>query len=882
VTTIHEQLLASLAGRYAIDRELGRGGMATVYLAEDVRHRRKVALKVLHPELSAVLGPERFLKEIELTASLQHPHILPLFDSGSADGQLFYVMPFVEGETLRDRLTRETQLPVDDALRIAREVADALQYAHERHVIHRDIKPENILLQGGHALVADFGIALAVQQAGGQRMTQTGLSLGTPQYMAPEQAMGEKAVDARADVYALGAVTYEMLAGEPPFTGPTAQAIIARVLTSEAQPLTAQRRAVSPQVAAAVHRALEKLPADRWASAAEFSRALVADGSAASAWSRQPNARSRGGWRTRLREPLVLTLAALVLALAAALGVVARRGSSEEAFPLRVDWVVTGGAEGAAGASISADGHAVVYVGQSPSGRGTSLYLRRLDQLVSRLIPGSDNAASPVFSPDGKSVAFVAGRRRIVRIPIEGGSAVPLADVPDDGGIDWSPTGEIVAGAGVFQGLNGLSRVNAAGRESRSLTRVDTTRKELSHQYPRVLSDGRTVLFMIWYGTVERSELAATSLDDGKVVPLGIIGTRPLGVVDGQLVYVRADGVAMAVPFDVGSRRVTGAAVPVLDSIRMFGAQVGNAGAFLTPSGNLVFATGTLDRRLTWVERGSVGREALSERREFNSVRLSPDGRQAALGIGTGSGSNLWILDIGGGTLSPLTTNGLTRNPNWSPDGRRILYASTQGGRAGFWWQPADGSGPAVKAGDPRHNPWNADLSADGKTAVFNAVYDGTFNLETFSFDSAHEERDMAASPTATETWGRFSPDGRSIAYNSDESGRVEVYIRPFPEAGSRVQVSAGGGTRAIWAPDGKTLYYRDGTKVMAATLARDPALRVVSRAFVFDGPYAQDFDVSRDGTRFLMIESGSSGLRVVAIPNWRTELRQLTGARTR
>ncbi|HEU4723239.1 MAG TPA: serine/threonine-protein kinase, partial [Gemmatimonadaceae bacterium] len=196
-------LAAALADRYRITRELGAGGMATVYLAEDVRHHRRVAVKLLHPELSAVLGSERFLKEIELTAGLQHPHILPLFDSGSVDGQLYYVMPFVEGETLRARLERERQLPVRDAVRIAREVADALAYAHAHGVIHRDVKPENILLQGGHALVADFGIALAVQQAGGQRITQTGLSLGTPQYMAPEQATGEKSVDARADVYAL-------------------------------------------------------------------------------------------------------------------------------------------------------------------------------------------------------------------------------------------------------------------------------------------------------------------------------------------------------------------------------------------------------------------------------------------------------------------------------------------------------------------------------------------------------------------------------------------------------------------------------------------------------------------------------------------------------
>ncbi|HEY5087864.1 MAG TPA: serine/threonine-protein kinase, partial [Gemmatimonadaceae bacterium] len=216
MTDTVDRLAVALADRYRIERELGAGGMATVYLAEDVKHHRKVAIKVLHAELSAILGPERFLKEIELTANLQHPHILPLFDSGSADGLLFYVMPYVEGETLRGRLTREKQLPVVDSVRIATEVADALEYAHKRGVVHRDIKPENILLHDGRALVADFGIALAVEQAGGQRMTQTGLSLGTPQYMSPEQAMGERNVDARTDMYALGAVTYEMLVGEPP------------------------------------------------------------------------------------------------------------------------------------------------------------------------------------------------------------------------------------------------------------------------------------------------------------------------------------------------------------------------------------------------------------------------------------------------------------------------------------------------------------------------------------------------------------------------------------------------------------------------------------------------------------------------------------------
>ena len=273
------RLSASLADRYRVQRELGAGGMATVYLAHDLKHERDVAIKVLHPDLGETLGIERFLSEIRTTAKLQHPHILPLLDSGAADGLLFYVMPYVAGETLRGRLERERQLPLEDAIQIAREVADALGAAHALGIVHRDIKPENILLRAGHAMVADFGIALAVQQAGGSRLTQTGLSLGTPHYMSPEQAMGDRAVDARTDIYALGAVTYEMFTGEPPFTGATMQAVVAKVLTEQPQRLSAVRDSVPAHVEAAVNKALAKLPADRWTSAARFAEALVQTGS---------------------------------------------------------------------------------------------------------------------------------------------------------------------------------------------------------------------------------------------------------------------------------------------------------------------------------------------------------------------------------------------------------------------------------------------------------------------------------------------------------------------------------------------------------------------------------------------------------------------------
>ncbi len=272
------RLLTALSDRYTIERELGAGGMATVYLARDLKHERFVALKVLRPELGAVIGIERFLSEIRVTAGLQHPHILPLFDSGQAEGLIYYAMPHVEGETLRSRLDRERQLPIGEAVDITKAVGSALDYAHRRGVVHRDIKPENILFQDGQAVVADFGIALALTAAGGKRLTETGLSLGTPYYMSPEQAMGDRQVDARTDIYSLGCVLYEMLAGEPPYTGPTAQAVVARILTERPRELRLLRDRVPPALERAVAKSLARLPADRYVTAAKFSEALTAAG----------------------------------------------------------------------------------------------------------------------------------------------------------------------------------------------------------------------------------------------------------------------------------------------------------------------------------------------------------------------------------------------------------------------------------------------------------------------------------------------------------------------------------------------------------------------------------------------------------------------------
>jgi serine/threonine-protein kinase len=472
-----------------------------------------------------------------------------------------------------------------------------------------------------------------------------------------------------------------------------------------------------------------------------------------------------------------------------------------------------------------------------------------------------------------------------MKLSLDGGAAVPLGDVADWGGLSWSRSGDIVLGAGVDEGLQGLFRVKESGGPITPFTHVDPSRKDLSHQQPRVLSDGKTVLFTLWFGTAKQAQIAAASLDDGNVVPLGVAGVKALGVVDGQLVYLTADGAAMAVAFDVKSRRVSGTPMPVQDSIRVVGQSAQNGDAYLSDAGGLVFLRGNENRRLVWVDRRGGVRPAFEVLREFLQLRLSPDERYVAATVYNGANSDLWIIDLTAGTLTPLTTTGASRNPSWSPDGRRILYASTHGGSAELWWQPSDGSGPAVKAASPPRNPWNVDLSPDGQNIVFNALNQGTFNLESLSLSpaagSANALRVLAGSAVAAEGNGRFSPNGDWLAYDSDESGRFEIYVRSFSEGGGRVAISAGGGRRPIWSHDGKHLFYWEGNRMIDATVAFDPTPRVVARESLFEGRYENAFDVSKDG-RFLLIEPLESGLSLVIVPNWRTELRQLTSGSSR
>jgi serine/threonine-protein kinase len=421
-----ERLTSALSDRYEIDRELGQGGMATVYLADDAKHDRKVALKVLRPELAALIGAERFLNEIRVTANLQHPHILPLHDSGEADGFLFYVMPYVEGDTLREKIQREKQLGIDEAVDITKAVAAALDYAHRHDVIHRDIKPENVLIHDGQALVADFGIALAVSEAGGTRLTETGLSVGTPHYMSPEQAMGDRELDARSDVYSLGAMLYEMLAGDPPYTGSTAQAIVAKVITEKAPPVTTHRDTVPAHVAAAITKALSKLPADRFTSAADFAAALT-NPAFALPTTAAPGAPAdlavarRAQW-ARFAWPAVATVIA-GLALWGWLRPEPPTAVMRYGLALPPDQPLTDAFHPTF--AIAPDGSWTVYVG--PGDGGGQLWVKARDRYEATPLSGTVGAQGPVVSPDGEWIAFIAdGQLR--KVPAGGGSAITLTD----------------------------------------------------------------------------------------------------------------------------------------------------------------------------------------------------------------------------------------------------------------------------------------------------------------------------------------------------------------------------------------------------------------------------------------------------------------------
>ncbi|HEY9506745.1 MAG TPA: protein kinase [Gemmatimonadales bacterium] len=858
-----------------IEGELGQGGMATVYLAQDLRHEREVAIKVLHPDLGAVLGSERFLSEIKTTARLQHPHILPLLDSGAADGLLYYVMPYVRGETLRARLARERQLPMEDALRIAREVADALGAAHALGIIPRDIKPENILLQGGHALVADFGIALAVQHAGGARMTQTGLSLGTPQYMSPEQAMGERAVDARSDIYALGAVTYEMLTGDPPFTGATVQAIIAKALTERPVPPSTVRDTVPPAVEQAVLRALAKLPADRFGTAVEFVAALRADAPITTV-------RTALAPGEKVRRTAQLAFAGMMSAALFGLGgwLLGRSTGEAPAIAMSATRFVLDQRPGERTPviigkvfALSPDGSTMVYVA-SMGGRTQQLYRRRFDELESVAIPGTAGATDPAFSPDGKWLAFFTGAR-LVKLPLEGGTPFELAPVPGaiSRGLAWAGNGEIVFATNASTTLFVVSQDGGRVRE------LFKAKGSSGLRWPVALLDPDAVLFSSFSAVGDSVFVYAGSLRDGTAVQVNDEAYHPLGVLDGKLVYVARNGDVMAAPFDARARVTTAPGLRVASAVQM-SIGTGLAIATLSHGGDLLYRDGATASQLLYADAQGTTRTAVPDTMGFQTPRFSPDGRRVVVSVESSNRRTIWMLDRASGILSKFAGDEVatTRDrPEWSPDGRRVFYRLQAPRGNSIAVRTVDGgSETAVPAPHTAVN--ELVMSRDGATVLARVSSGFASSQDIWSWKLPDTVPYKVTDNLEFETGARFSPDGKWLAYSSETGGVREVFVAPFPGPGGRVQVSTGGGGLPIWSRDGRTLYYPQANRMVATTLSFTPDPAVTGRRILFEGDYSLDdalhapFDVGPDGT-FALVRPVRE-VRTVVIRGFRTEMR--------
>jgi hypothetical protein len=874
MTDVGARLGAELGERYRIERELGAGGMATVHLAHDVKHGRDVAIKVLHPDLTAALGAGRFLAEIRTTAKLQHPHILPLLDSGEAGGVLYYVMPVVTGESLRQRLDRERQLPIDDAVRIAREVGSALDYAHRQGVVHRDIKPENILLHDGSAMVADFGIALAVQSAGGQRMTQTGLSLGTPQYMSPEQAMGERAIDARSDIYSLAAVTYEMLTGEPPFTGATVQAVVAKVISAEPQPLTMVRRNVAPSLAAAVHRGLEKLPADRQASAAEFAAAVAGTtGVTSAAGVNRAQRVGRPGFRSALpwAAAAILSVGAFLIGRS-----LAPPDESDAGGPVMATLLPEDGDEWAGSGThlaISADGRHVVVV--SRRNRENALIIRSLDSLGSRRLANTAGAFYPFWSPDGSAIGFFV-EKELKKIDLKTGAVRTLCPAARPAGGTWGANGVIlfVPERGV-----GLHRVQASGPPCEKLA-VSAPPQALDGR-PHFLGDGRHFVtstdLAAWLGAVDGDSMRKlTDLQRMRSVVAGpdYLLFRPVGSPSRTIFAQR---------IDIKARKLMGEPVRILDGVP-------------NPSGHTVLAASNNGVLVARIEgEGGDGRLAgrfeksgtitdtvplHTVQRTFGLHSLSRDGRKMALG-----GWHIVLLDLAR-QVATVAARSPRDNPMqfpaWSPRDTAIAYVTSDSGRTIIETVDVRTSKVRELETIPRgRNVEISDWSADGRFIAYHyGAGGGSAWGEAWIHDVAEGKSRRVFEEDGEVSSPKIAPHGSLIAYQVAFAGSTPaIFLRPFPGPGVPVRVSPEGGVVPRWNADGSALfYYDDRFGVMTVSVNRDAsdisaprvALGVAtlrSVAPTFAGTFL--FDPTPDGKAFFGSVTRPQPINLTVVIDW-------------
>jgi len=848
-------------GPYEILEPIGKGGMGEVYRARDTRLNREVAVKV-----SAERFSERFEREARAIAALNHPNICHLYDVGPN----FLVMELVEGPTLAERI-KESAIPLEEALAIAGQIADALDAAHEKGVVHRDLKPGNIKVRpDGTVKVLDFGLA----KMGGtptvhgdhsptltMGQTEAGMILGTASYMSPEQAKG-KVVDQRSDIYAFGVVLYEMLTGKRLHQGETTTEVLASVIKEEPQ-----WEKIPPQLQRLLRRCLEKDPQKRLRHIGDV-MALVDETPRSSPTASQAESLRHRAWIVPV-SALACLLAATVAALAvwflkpAALKPVTRFAVSlppgHHLFVNRPE------------IAISPDGTRLVYSsGQSTA--SVQLYVRAMDGLEARAIPGTENATDPFFSPDGQWIGFSAGGK-LKKVSLNGGPTVSLADVAGGAGsfgASWSSHGTI---AFAPRPANPVQEVSDAGGNIQPLTRFE--KGDSGHFLPEFLPGDTGLLFDISTGTGLTAKVLVQSLKTGERRDLFQMGILPRYAPSGHIVYLQG-GNLMAAPFDPKRLAVTGAAVPVVEGVMPLQYS-------FSSTGSLVYVPGSSQApqlKLVWVDRKGAEQPLPAPAHNYVMPRISPDGRRVAAALEEAD-NQVWIYDLARDALTRLTfQQGDNVDPAWTPDGKRIVF---KGAGNRLYWQPADGSGAAeaLTSGPLSSNDIPGSWSPDGQSLAFVE----TIGVQTLWILPLQDRKPQLFDRGETnETAPRFSPDGHWIAYSSLESGRSEVYVRPYPGPGGKYQISTEGGTEPMWNPKGRELFYRAGNKMMAVEAATQPAFSAGKPTVLFEGAYVPtprsfpNYDVSADGQRFLMLEGseqGQASTQINVVLNWFEELKR-------
>jgi len=914
-------------GPYEILSGIGVGGMGEVYKARDTRLDRIVAIKVLPTHLAGRAElRERFEREAKTIASLNHPHICTLYDTGHQDEIDYLVMEYLEGETLALRLLKGA-LPIEQVLQYAIEISDALDKAHRKGVTHRDLKPGNIMLTKSGAKLLDFGLAKLKQDGSPANvqlsqlptmddpLTAQGTILGTLQYMAPEQVEGRD-VDGRTDIFAFGAVVYEMATGKRAFEGKSQASLIAKILETDPPSISSLQPMTPPALERTVKRCLAKEPDDRWQTARDLEVQLKWIVEGGSQIGLAPTAATKGIRVLGRRESIFVLGALLLITVVTGLATWYLKPAPPAPRPVsRFTVTLPPGQQLAVpeigpALAISPDGTHLAYVARD--GLTQQVYLRAMDSLESRPIPGTERAVGgttytePFFSPDSQWMGFFAGGK-LKKISVSGGAALTLCDASLSIGVSWGSQGMIAFSPGQVPFLEQVSDMGGAPQQ---LTRLE--KGEISHGWPEFLPGGKAVLFAAVAGAANNwsnAQIAVQSVGTGERRNLIQGGMYPHYALTGHLVYAQG-GTLMAVPFDSQRLAVTGAAVPMVEGV-MQSAADGDAQYSFSATGSLAYVPGAAQAaqlRFVWVNRSGVEQPLAAPTHAYVNPRISPDGRRVAVGI-TEQEKQVWQYDLSRETLTRLTFQGDNNlTPFWTPDGKRIVFISNKEGQRNLFWQLADGSGGLERliASEDLNIPGS--WSPDGRLLAFSDV-SGTTGYDLWVLRLGDPSASSGQVPSAAsgqvrkaelflrtpfnEAAPQFSPDGNWLAYVSDESGRKEIYVQPYPGPGGKWQISTEGGVEPLWNRNGRELFYRSGKKMMAVEIAIKPSFSAGTPKRLFEGQYQSlptvstpNYDVSSDGQRFLMLkpseQAQSAMLQINVVENWFEELKRRAPAGTK